>query len=352
MLGESTVTVTNNSINKASWEHLWDFGDGTTSTDIDPPPHEYTMFGDFNLSLTLTDPASGCSSVQTELIRVQAVLPVVDFEVDKTVGCRPLTVKFTNTSFSVDPNSFIWEITNQFGQNVATSREVSPTITFYDAGILNVTLSGTNPLGVVDSKTELELIEVYELPTASFNVTPATVYLPDQMLFTNNLSALADEFMWDFTGNGEIDSELFEPTFLYSEEGVYDVSLIAINSATGCRDTLLTPEAVNVVNSGTTDVPNAFFPVSDDGNGGGIPGSENSVFLPKTYGVEEGGFIMQIFDRWGHLLFESKDKSVGWNGLDSRGRLYASGVYVYKLSLIHISEPTRLGMLSRMPSSA
>ena len=344
-LDNSTITVTNNTVNKIEWEHLWDFGDGTTSTEIDPPPHTYTDFGDYDLTLTITDPDSQCESVQLEPIKVQAVLPEVNFEVDITEGCRPLTVHFTNLSISVDPESYEWEFTNQFGQIVSTSREENPTVTFYDAGIINVTLTGTNPLGVIDTKTELELIEVYDIPTASFAVRPTTVFLPDQFLFTSNLSALADEFMWDFDGDGVIESEEFEPSHQYTVEGVYDISLISINSETTCKDTLTIEKAVKVIEAGVANVPNGFFPIEGAGSGGGgspggpdgSPNGSNNVFLPRIKGVRDDGFIMQIFDRWGHLLFESRDKTIGWNGSDQNGKLYPSGVYVYKLELVYVS---------------
>ena len=45
----------------------------------------------------------------------------------------------------------------------------------------------------------------------------------------------------------------------------------------------------------------------------------------------------KYFDRWGHLLFESTDKTVGWNGRDESGKLYPVGVYVYKLELVYTS---------------
>jgi gliding motility-associated-like protein len=83
---------------------------------------------------------------------------------------------------------------------------------------------------------------------------------------------------------------------------------------------------------GLTKIPNAFTP-NPNGPNGGIPGNGtfNDVFLPITRGVEE--FEMQIYDRWGNLLFESRDKNQGWDGYDKNGRLLPSGVYVYKLVL-------------------
>ena len=160
------------------------------------------------------------------------------------------------------------------------------------------------------------------------------------MLFTSNLSSLADAFEWDFNGDGDIDSEEFEPQFQYESAGVYDISLIATNTATTCSDTFAIEKAVKVVEAGTADIPNGFFPGTGDGSSTpappGAPGS-NSVFLPRIKGVREDGFNMQIFDRWGHLLFESTNQNIGWNGRDSSGRLYPVGVYVYKLELVFVS---------------
>ena len=60
------------------------------------------------------------------------------------------------------------------------------------------------------------------------------------------------------------------------------------------------------------------------------------VHDPERYGVVE-------FDKQGNVLsLEEKPQQ-------PRSRYAVTGLY---LSLIHISEPTRLGMLSRMPSSA
>ena len=195
---------------------------------------------------------------------------------------------------------------------------------------------------MTDTETKLGYIEIFELPTASFAVRPETVFLPDQIMFTANLSKLADAFEWDFDGDGIPESEEFEPSFQYTEPGVYDVTLVAINTATGCSDKVVLEKAVTVVESGTSDVPNGFFPGSGDGSSTspdpGDPNGSNSVFLPRIKGVRDDGFKMQVFDRWGYLLFESNDKEVGWNGRHfNSGKLMPAGVYVYKLELVYIS---------------
>jgi hypothetical protein len=70
----------------------------------------------------------------------------------------------------------------------------------------------------------------------------------------------------------------------------------------------------------------------------------NDVFLPIVKGIdldEPGTFLMQIFDRWGNLVFESRNdadpaadvKVRGWDGYDRSGNLLPAGVYVFKLQL-------------------
>jgi gliding motility-associated-like protein len=50
-------------------------------------------------------------------------------------------------------------------------------------------------------------------------------------------------------------------------------------------------------------LPNAFTP-DEDGT--------NEVY--KCYGLNIEQFRMEIYDRWGELVFESNDIDVGWNG--------------------------------------
>ncbi|MEQ9593266.1 MAG: gliding motility-associated C-terminal domain-containing protein, partial [Cyclobacteriaceae bacterium] len=113
----------------------------------------------------------------------------------------------------------------------------------------------------------------------------------------------------------------------------YDVVLVAgfdHDNGIVCTDTLT--QQIVAKQGGQTKVPNAFTP-NPAGPSGGVSGSGsfNDVFLPIVKGVEE--FNMQIYDRWGNLVFESNSATIGWDGYNESGTLMPAGVYVYKLTL-------------------
>ena len=67
-------------------------------------------------------------------------------------------------------------------------------------------------------------------------------------------------------------------------------------------------------------IPNAFTP---DGDG------LNDIFIPVGKGITE--YTLQIFDRWGELIFQSSDFNTGWDGT-YKSEPVPMGSYVYKIS--------------------
>ena len=47
-------------------------------------------------------------------------------------------------------------------------------------------------------------------------------------------------------------------------------------------------------------------------------------------GVDPYGFNMQIFNRWGEIIFETNDMTIGWDGTYG-GELVPDGSYVWTL---------------------
>jgi gliding motility-associated-like protein len=315
-LPNATVTI-NNTTNPGPWTYLWDFGDGTTSASSNITSHTYSTFGTYTITLTVTDGI--CVEVRTQSIQINPIPPVVDFAYDPPSGCAPLTVSFTNLTQYADPGSYYW----QFGENEGTSRAINPTYTYYEPGIYSVTLSASNITGETSELTKHMIIEVFDRPSAQFNVKPRLMYIPGDRLFTDNQSFGASTYLWDF--GDETTSTEFEPEHEYKALGVYNITLVASN-AKGCSDTTRLEAAVHVDQGGELLIPNAFSP-NLSGPGGTVEG--NDAFIPLMRGVSD--FHMWVFNRWGELLFETTYTNQGWDGY-YKGKLCQQDVYVYKIT--------------------
>ncbi len=72
-------------------------------------------------------------------------------------------------------------------------------------------------------------------------------------------------------------------------------------------------------------VPDAFTP-----NGDGM----NDVFLAK--GVYVDKFTMNIYDRWGEVIYSTTDKTKGWDGM-ANGQHAMTGQYMYRIEMIDLT---------------
>ncbi|CAN0470881.1 unnamed protein product, partial [Phaeothamnion confervicola] len=196
---------------------------------------------------------------------------------------------------------------------------------------------------------------VYDSPLARFDPAPKVVFIPDQELRAYNSSVPAHDailnktgdiyYKWYFgDGSDTLQSGLnplsndpntfHSPVHIYDTEGVYEIALVAVNKYPTIECSNTVKQTIQARAAGSAQIPNAFTPNPAGPNGGAFDNTDltkNDVFLPVTKGVKE--FQMQIFDRWGNLVFESQSTNIGWDGYDRNGRLLPAGVYVYKLVL-------------------
>ncbi len=322
-LPSATVTITNNT-KPGPWIYLWDFGDGTTSTSSTISSHTYSTYGKFTINLKVS--SASCFETQTQTIEILAIPPIVDFSYAPAAGCAPLQVKFTNLSKYAEPDKYFWE----FGSGQATSTAIDPTYTYYEPGKYTVSLSATNATGKIVKVTKPNIIEVYAIPKADFDVKPRLITIPGGIMYTRNLSFGASRFLWEF--GDESTSTDFEPEHSYKEEGNYTIRLTAYNQF-DCANTAVKENLIRTEKGGQVLVPNAFSP-GGGGSGSGVGGSgggdgKNDIFLPITRGVVE--FELLVFNRWGELLFQSTNPEIGWDGTYN-GKLCQQDVYVYRLT--------------------
>lgn len=312
---DATVSVTNTTA-PGNWQYHWDFGDGTTSTLQHPAPHVYATWGDHTITLVVSN--AYCSATVSQDVVIVPPLPTANFT-GQGKGCAALTVAFTNTSWQAQ--SYLWH----FGDG-STSTADNPTYTYNQPGTYSVSLTAYGMGGNSSTLVKVDSIVVHPRANAFFVLQPAEVVVPTQPLFTYNLSSNAGIYAWDF-GDGSTSTEL-NPVHFYTTDGTYGVQLIA-NNQWNCPDTFRLEDAVTAKVSGDIAFPNAFTP-GNSGPTGGVydPRSfDNDVFYPIAEGVED--YKLEVFNRWGELLFVSNDVKVGWDGY-YRDRPAKQDVYVWK----------------------
>ncbi len=110
-----------------------------------------------------------------------------------------------------------------------------------------------------------------------------------------------------------------EHTFPIGEIGNYLVELI-VTSQFGCVDTA--SQIIIVKDQLLYYVPNTFTPDGDE---------HNNEFRPiMTAGMDPHDYQLSIYNRWGELLFESNDISIGWDGTYN-GEFVQEGTYVWTI---------------------
>jgi len=286
---------------------LWDFGDGATSSELNPV-HTYDSTGTYLVTLSVfNDSTCNKTLVTGEYIQVD-----VGFENDIVLnadsGCVRVTVGFSSTHTGSTAQYF-WN----FG-NGDVSTEANPEYTYNTPGNYTITLVtvDTSYCNISDTSTA-NVVVVPNDVVANFETEKDTFEIFDAVQFTN-LSLNATAYSWDF-GDDETSTEE-NPAHIYREEGNYTPCLNAYNRL-GCEDSVCKP--VVIIFKGIVDVANAFSP-----NGDG----QNDVIYVKGYGITELEF--KIYNRWGELVFVSDTITDGWDGT-YKGTAQEMEVYVYTL---------------------
>lgn len=207
----------------------WSFGDGGTSTAINPL-HTYMNRGLYSVKLVVSN-SRGCldSLTKSNYIAVGDTV-VADFVPKDSVFCGQDLLAFTDSSKGV--------ITRRdwaFGDGGASSAQ-DPTYQYTDTGYFDVTLivsdNGCSDTLMVDSAVYINPVIAYVIGNFVGCDTP---FVADFF----NASLGGDTWHWDFdTGNPADTSNVKSPQFTYTQTGDYLVTLIAFDSRTGCPDTI------------------------------------------------------------------------------------------------------------------
>jgi PKD repeat protein len=219
-----TSHVPNVSADIINW--LWDFGTGNTST-FQNPVYTFDNAGTYPVILSVKS-INGCITRDTQNVVVHA-LPDAGFSSEDICMGSPHQFNDTSTVLSPDAiNAWKWN----FG-SAGTAGQQNPAISFATAGTYQISLEVTSNAGCKDSVSHT--VEVLPSPIAAF--VPDEYYGEANFTvnFTNNSTGLNNTYLWNF-GDTLGSSTLLNPSYTYTENGIYNVSLIAYNQY-GCNDT-------------------------------------------------------------------------------------------------------------------
>ncbi len=292
---------------------VWEFGDGEVSFDPDPL-HLYQTPGFYDVRLEITDD-NGCVESVAKTIRYQPVPALIVISPNAFTGCEPARIFFENLSSPIDET---YDIKWNFGDG-GTGTAISPVHIYESPGIYDVSLEILSPIGCKTDALFTQLIEILPSPIADFSFSPEnpTNLHPDVQFTDQSVDAVL--WQWNFGGLGSSSEQ--NPVFDFPDTGLQEVQLI-VKNLKACPDTLL--QLIDVIPEVTYFLPNAFTPNND-----GV----NDSFQGQGMMAGIQNFRLQIWNRWGELIFETSDPGKGWNGKKTNsGRLLPTGVYLCVVS--------------------
>ncbi|MCB0402045.1 MAG: gliding motility-associated C-terminal domain-containing protein [Flavobacteriales bacterium] len=156
-------------------------------------------------------------------------------------------------------------------------------------------------------------------PIADFSASPpgnSQSNVP--VTFTDNSTGNIVSWTWIFGDNSPAgNTHIPNPTHTYHNTGIYYVTLI-VEDANGCTDTVTIPYIVDTLpGNHLIIIPNVFTP-----NGDG----DNDFLVFKN--LEQFNNHLQVYNRWGTLIYEATNYKNGWDG-----EKYSEGTYYFLLDV-------------------
>jgi gliding motility-associated-like protein len=285
---------------------FWDFGPNASpqySTTQHPIGIHFTDYGTHEVSLTVT--ANACDSTVQNTIGIH---PPINLDVSSSPpnGCEPFTVDFESNLNSSD-YSFSWDLDNG---ETSTNAQTSAT---YMEGVYDISIQVQN--NVTDCIAEIDLheyVNVLPQPISNFEVSSDFFWYGDPVWITN-YAQHSDHYKYKFS-SGYVSYEE-EPNYSIPSVGDFTIWQYAMNEYE-CVDSSSTD--ITVEFQYTFWTPNVFTPDNDN---------VNDYFFPVHKNVTQ--YRLQIFNRWGELIFDELGENPKWDGNYQDGKQCHQDSYVY-----------------------
>lgn len=295
------------------------FGDNTKSIN-NPANKTYSQPGKYRIKI-VTVSANNCGDTAYLDLRVLEK-PHAYFKSDTVCFPEPIQLKSSST-FKTDHNNLIyWDLGDGF-----TAVDSVVKHSFANSGSHAAILEVQDSFGCKD--TFIQTVILYPRPTSDFSFfrLPDTEFNIAQFQFNDNSSKDVKERYWEFS-DGSNSMEI-NPIKKFSDTNSRSIQLIVTNNF-GCKDTGYATTGTLFM-SLKASIPDAFSP---DGNG------INDYFAPLVTPFVKA-YSMEIYNRWGELVFKTNDPKVGWDG-SYQNTPCEQGVYICRIYIV----PMRGGIQS------
>ncbi|HEX6333905.1 MAG TPA: PKD domain-containing protein, partial [Flavisolibacter sp.] len=209
--------------------HTWDFGDGTTSNQVNPT-HTYSSPGNYTVVLT-TSSSAGCTDTRVKQLQFEDIS--TSFTAPDSI-CVNEAITLQNSSTPA-PASTSWN----FGDGSAgNGNAVSKTFT--TPGIYTIRMTSSFS-ACTDSADRV--IRVLPRPAVAFTADETVSCKPGLTVNFTDQTPGATGWQWDF-GDGATSTQQ-HPVHIYNAYGDFEVMLVVTN-ASGCSDTLRKPAFIRI----------------------------------------------------------------------------------------------------------
>lgn len=289
-------------------KNVWKWDDGTTQlgkvaqrTGLSPGAHRIILE---------TQNSLGClDTLETEV----TVLDPIELSANSNSVCVPQMNTFNSDSRVVNDaiKREIWQVAGQefYGRNTQFNLRLPGT---YDVRYMLETEKGCKDTLLLKKAAILR-----SKPKAAFELDSFYSEGMGMTLILKDKSSVdVDQWGWSFN-DWEYSADR-NPTFLFTDTGIINMTLIVGNSAL-CYDTAI-KEMGPYFPIFYLHVPNAFTPNGDDVN-------QNFKPIITPYLMK---YKLEVYNRWGELMFQTEDPNDSWDGTFNEQPVQ-EGIYVYIL---------------------
>jgi gliding motility-associated-like protein len=265
-----------------------------------------------------TAPSNAASNSITMDVATQSSVPSVSITASANDICGGSPVTFTATPVNGGSTpAYQWQVN---GQDAGTNSAAFTSSTLADGDNITCLMTSSMACSIPTTATSNTIaMAINALPVVSAGGNKAITIGSGTVLNATATGNITD-ITWS-PGAGLSNSKILNPIASPSTTTTYTIT---VQNADGC--TASDTATVTVIYSIT--VPNAFTP-----NGDGINDSWNIKYLDTYTNCK-----VQIFNRWGQLLYSSIGYTIPWDGT-YKGSAVPNGTYYYIINLDKSSKP-------------